>query len=231
MLYLVGLPSTTTSKHSKSKADTRPTLPECDRSFTRSDALAKHMRTVHETEALRPSDPVPKHHSAAFQKPQRIKLIFTKPPSQQRQPGDGTTLDDDNNTIYDHPDADMDSEPQPLPPFECPDDIQFTPEELALPPDQLFRLLRRQVRWAEDESRDLREETEALEARRKEEWFAKELVLANVMEAELATAMERGTPLSTILTLKDDLPHPMLSMEGETPWYRRLSHDVKEELV
>ncbi len=33
---------------------------ECDRSFTRSDALAKHMRTVHETEALRPSDPVPK---------------------------------------------------------------------------------------------------------------------------------------------------------------------------
>ena len=35
---------------------------ECDRSFTRSDALAKHMRTVHETEALRPSDPVPKSH-------------------------------------------------------------------------------------------------------------------------------------------------------------------------
>ncbi|KAG7147306.1 INO80 complex subunit 1 like protein [Verticillium longisporum] len=35
-------------------------LPECDRAFTRSDALAKHMRTVHETEALRPSDPVPK---------------------------------------------------------------------------------------------------------------------------------------------------------------------------
>jgi hypothetical protein len=27
---------------------------ECDKSFTRSDALAKHMRTVHETEALRP---------------------------------------------------------------------------------------------------------------------------------------------------------------------------------
>ncbi|KAI9700190.1 MAG: hypothetical protein M1820_006858 [Bogoriella megaspora] len=37
-------------------------LPECDRSFTRSDALAKHMRTVHETEPPRPSDPVPKHH-------------------------------------------------------------------------------------------------------------------------------------------------------------------------
>ena len=41
-------------------------LPECDRSFTRSDALAKHMRTVHETEALRPSDPVPRGHTGGI---------------------------------------------------------------------------------------------------------------------------------------------------------------------
>lgn len=192
------------------------------------------MRTVHETEALRPSDPVPKHHSAALQKPQRIKLICsTKPPNQQRQPGDGSNVDhdNDNDTIYDHPDTGMDTDTHILPPFEYPDDVHFTPDELALPPDQLFRLLRRQVRWAEEESRDLREETEALEGTRKDEWYAKELVLANVMEAELASAMERGTPLETILRLKDDLPHPMLSMEGETPWYRMLSHDVKEELV
>jgi hypothetical protein len=40
---------------------------ECDRSFTRSDALTKYMRTVHETEALRPSDPVPKSHPATRQ--------------------------------------------------------------------------------------------------------------------------------------------------------------------
>lgn len=188
------------------------------------------MRTVHETEALRPSDPVPKHHSAALQKPQRIKLICSnKPPPQQRQPGDGPNADDDNNNdpTHNHPDTDMDS--HTLPPFEYPDDVHFTADELALPPDQLFRLLRRQVHWAEGETRDLREETEALERTRKEEWCAKELVLANVMEAELASAMERGTPLETILRLKDDLPHPMLSMEGETPWYRILSQDVKEE--
>ena len=41
-------------------------LPECDRSFTRSDALAKHMRTVHETESLRPSDPVPRGHTGGI---------------------------------------------------------------------------------------------------------------------------------------------------------------------
>ncbi|KAF8459021.1 hypothetical protein BGX38DRAFT_1084630, partial [Terfezia claveryi] len=51
--------------HMRSHTREKPfycTLPECDRSFTRSDALAKHMRTVHETEALRPSDPIPKSH-------------------------------------------------------------------------------------------------------------------------------------------------------------------------
>lgn len=44
--------------------DLTSSVAECDRSFTRSDALAKHMRTVHETEALRPSDPVPKSHQS-----------------------------------------------------------------------------------------------------------------------------------------------------------------------
>ncbi len=204
------------------------TSPECDRSFTRSDALAKHMRTVHETEALRPSDPVPKHHSASMQKPQRIKLICsTKPPDQQRQHVDGEGLDDEL-TAYDT--TDMDTDGRPLPVFEYPDDVRFTSEELAQRPDQLFRLLRRQVHWAEQESRDLRGECEALELRRKEEWYAKELVLANLMEAELATALDCGTPFDTTVSLRNDLPNPMLPMEGTTPWYRMLTQDVKEEL-
>ena len=85
-------------------------LPECDKSFTRSDALAKHMRTVHETEALRPSDPVPKgllkevvvtaaqlekHGQQQQQAPARpagrLKLIMSKPREQQvkTDSGDG----------------------------------------------------------------------------------------------------------------------------------------------
>jgi len=35
-------------------------LAECDKSFTRSDALAKHMRTVHEIEVGRPQEVPPK---------------------------------------------------------------------------------------------------------------------------------------------------------------------------
>lgn len=84
--------------------------------------------------------------------------------------------------------------------------------------DQLFALLRRRVRWAEDDGAELREDIEVLEAKRKEEWQAKELVLANVMEGELANAVQ--TDMENVLKLKDDLPHPMLPIEGQTPWYR-----------
>lgn len=87
--------------------------------------------------------------------------------------------------------------------------------------DQLFALLRRRVRWAEDDGAELRDDLEALEAKRKEEWQAKELVLANVMEAELAKAVESGVDIEQhIMSLKDDLPHPMLPIEGQIPWYR-----------
>lgn len=87
-------------------------------------------------------------------------------------------------------------------------------------PDQLFALLRRRVHWAEDDGAELRDELEALEAKRKEEWQAKELVLANVMEAELAYAVDRGVNMDNFINLQDDLPHPMLPMEGQPPWYR-----------
>lgn len=78
--------------HMRSHTKEKPFMcqvPECDRSFTRSDALAKHMRTVHETEALRPSDPRPQGHTGGISQaapapngngstsnPRKLKLIF-----------------------------------------------------------------------------------------------------------------------------------------------------------
>ncbi len=199
---------------------------ECDRSFTRSDALAKHMRTVHETEALRPSDPIPRNHSAAQVKPQRLKLIVnSRPPNDEQGNGDGDV--DDDATIYSTTDIDPEA-PPPLP-FEYPLDVHFTEEELSMPPDHLFKLLRRQVHWAEEDGSELRLEIEALQGKRKDEWQAKELVLANLMEAELATAVDKGEDHDKVMALKDDLPHPMLPMSGATPWYRIPQPEAAEE--
>lgn len=197
------------------------------------------MRTVHETEALRPSDPVPRNYSSAHFKPQRLKLVLNaKPPTGTSDGSDKDTaasggepvpeLEIDETAIGDTPtQAEGGHGPLPVPTavgsYEYPDDVRFTEEEVAMPPDQLFRLLRRQVHWAQDEGKDLLEEVKVMEGKRREEWAAKELVLANVVEAELATAHTKGMISEEhVKRVLDDLPPTPLPMTGgEAPWYRK----------
>ena len=201
--------------------------PECDKAFTRSDALAKHMRTVHETEALRPSDPVPKNYSSIPPKPQRLKLIVNSKP---REEGNGDTEIDEDATVDSNTDAE--NEDPPAAPFEYPADVQFTEEELDMPPDRLFKLLRRQIHWSEEDGSDLQDEIRSLEAKRKDEWISKELILANVMEAEIATAHDRGESPRVVQKLAEDLPFPMLPIPVPLPWYRHAADppDVPHEV-
>ncbi|KAA8652117.1 hypothetical protein EYZ11_005349 [Aspergillus tanneri] len=161
-------------------------LPECDRSFTRSDALAKHMRTVHETEALRPSDPVPKHHNPPFSaagtpsatpasKVQRIKLKLSHPPKDETDRYSESINDEVAGT------EDLDE-------FEIPEfshDLGFDDHELGLPPIQLYRLLRRQIHWAEKEGLGLRREWEKIKPKRKQSWLEKEAIFDDVIDAQL----------------------------------------------
>lgn len=185
------------------------------------------MRTVHETEALRPSDPVPKNYTSIPPKPQRLKLIVNSKPRDPPASGNSETEIDDDATIY----ANSEHSPTspPLLPLDYPPSLNFTDEELALPSDQLYRLLRRQQHWAEEESTELAEEVQALEATKKQEWVQKELVLANVMEAELANAHDRGEPQQNVQHHLQDLPQPILPMPGkEQPWYRVLVAPVEE---
>ncbi|KAF2745450.1 hypothetical protein M011DRAFT_427105 [Sporormia fimetaria CBS 119925] len=232
--------------HMRSHTREKPfycTLPECDRSFTRSDALAKHMRTVHETEALRPSDPVPKHHSSnPSNKFQRLRLVLyddrhkskgSTPASPSSHAPASTTAPTavdaeyaQNNGVYVHnPNA-----PGTPDMVEFPPDVQFTPEELALPAPALFRLLCRQLNWATQEGEALKAKAKELEALRKEEWVEKELLFENYMEAELATAKRRrlekglpGDPEAFALMEKDAQVSKQLEIKPavrKTPWWR-----------
>lgn len=178
------------------------------------------MRTVHETEALRPSDPIPRSHSQAHVKPQRLKLIVNaKPPDREGINGEGTEVDDSATAASN---TDVDNDPPALPAYEYPPDCRFTDEEIAMGPRRLFELLKMQAKWTEQMHYDLKYEVDALEAKRKEEWQGKELVLANLVEAELATAMDAKQNFEKIYKLTEELlPKPMLPMGGaELPWYR-----------
>lgn len=242
---------------------------ECDRSFTRSDALAKHMRTVHETEALRPSDPVPKHHSSNPQnKSQRVKLTVkglgekaaagaanghetpikseapisnaSAPASPMAGPTTGPPgdLDYEHNNII-HLPAPIGSSQEFTMHF--PEDVKFTDEELSLPPAQLLRLLKSQLQWAQQDGEELRKEVEELDARKRREWTAKELVFENVLEADLATHERRlfakGKPLgehdAVMLRYQRDDAVPSKGLEitgGEKlPWWRESDALAKRE--
>lgn len=207
------------------------------------------MRTVHETEALRPSDPVPKHHSSnPSNKFQRLRLVLNeaKKGSQDKgsTPASPSSLSHPPNSVSNAPAAASDADyahnnviylqdvASPDAPImvQFPPDIDFTPDELQLPAPDLFKLLRRQLQWATHDGEELRAEAERLEKQRKEEWEAKELLVENLMEAQ-ATQFERrrrdeGLPAELEglpLVQEDLLPSRQLKLaprNGKLPWWR-----------
>ena len=235
------------------------------------------MRTVHETEALRPSDPVPKHHSAnPSNRLQRLKLTFkansSGAPGGYQAGTDGNLTDDGsafgglapgaaaeamdpNNIAYEpvtrnasstsngHKNYGPLTQSNPAYRIVFPPDLHFTPSEADLPADQLYRLLRRQHAWAEDDTRDLKAEVERLERERREEWLAKELVLENLMEADVAVAERRAARKLRRLNLVDReveeavavrmgegvAVSKTLTLDRGVPWWRRTEEEEEEE--
>lgn len=217
------------------------------------------MRTVHETEALRPSDPVPRNYSSAHFKPQRLKLVMNS-----RRPnldagdlagGGADTLDEEGGAL-DIP-SDLENEgatsnlaehsPQhhhrprksaatsAKAPTASTSSTITKPSFLAelddpsLTPEQEFKLLRRQLTMAEDENDMLQAECAELTKAYRQEWMAKELVLSNLMEAELAVAHRSNAGEVTEGHLSD-LPLVPLPMTGDTVvWYRRTHQDGDDD--
>ncbi|RDA91760.1 hypothetical protein CP533_4783 [Ophiocordyceps camponoti-saundersi (nom. inval.)] len=159
-------------------------LPECDRSFTRSDALAKHMRTVHETEALRPSDPVPKSMQPTT-KSSKLKIIIKTPQSHGAAAGH-----DDGG------DASANGEVHNAEFFTALTAEMFSPEELAHPVDKLYRKCYWEAKWADEVGEALRKECKEWEERYYKEWLEKEVLLSQVIKTEVDWHERRQAILS-----------------------------------
>ncbi|KAK4105599.1 hypothetical protein N658DRAFT_417450 [Parathielavia hyrcaniae] len=159
-------------------------LPECDRAFTRSDALAKHMRTVHETEALRPSDPVPKSMQSATGKSRNLKIIIKTPQSHAAGHDDAV----DEGSAGDESSGDMFTQ--------LTEEQGFSPEEREMPLKRLLNLCRLQVKWAEADGEQLRAECKQWEEFYKQEWLEKEVLLEQVVKSEKEWYSRRQAVLS-----------------------------------
>ncbi|CAH0049651.1 unnamed protein product [Clonostachys solani] len=143
-------------------------LPECDRSFTRSDALAKHMRTVHETEALRPSDPIPKSMHGPGGKTNKLKIIIKTPQSHGPGGDDGDDANGENADLYTALSKDL-----------------FSEEELSFSADKLYRKCYWEGKWAEEIGEQLTKECKEWEEVYHKEWLEKEALVSQVVKSEV----------------------------------------------
>lgn len=217
---------------------------ECDKSFSRSGPLAKHVR-VHEKEILQAIEQgakrsgsnatMPALASAGSKPAQKLKLVFGS----------------NKSTAPATPVEKVEPDTALLGPRNFPVDCRFTDVEAALPVDQLFDLLRHQIHWATQESTVLEDDITTMESKRKTEWLGKELVLENILEAEFEGAkrrkvfssgrwaressvgdIERDKLLSTAQKVQDDAKIasklPMKGETGEPPWYRSEAWRIKK---
>ena len=130
------------------------------------------MRTVHETEALRPSDPVPKSMQSQGSKGKQLKIILKTQQSHSANNdsnGDGA---DGNDEISAELFTQLTTQQG------------FSNKELALDIVSLLKLCIANVKWATKEGESLRKECEELEQVYKESWLEKEVLLDQVAQVE-----------------------------------------------
>lgn len=131
------------------------------------------MRTVHETEALRPSDPVPKSmQQAGPTGKSKLKIIIKTPQSHSAGQDDSLNGGDDDGELSAEFLTPLTSEQG------------FTPGELAMPLERLYKLCHFQVQWAKEESKKLHDEIKHWEEEYKKQWLEKEVLLTQLIQSE-----------------------------------------------
>jgi hypothetical protein len=107
-----------------------------------------------------------------------------------------------------------------------PTELGFTAEEEARGPQELWRLLRRQLHWAEEETDSLKRQCEMMEELRKKEWLEKEILLDQTMKNEISWHIRR----TEVLAGRADLPTAdEIKAAAERAWSTNLSPPPVEE--
>jgi hypothetical protein len=145
------------------------------------------MRTVHETEALRPSDPVPKSMQAAGAPPKhsakQLKIIIKTP--QSHAAGHDDAVDDGSNSedVADHFTALL-------------SEHGFSDQELEMDLQLLHRTCRSELKFAEKDSDDLKRECRVWEEVYKKAWKQKQVLVEQVLQSEISWHDRRKAVLS-----------------------------------
>jgi len=203
------------------------------------------MRTVHEPEAPKasatnanPIDPT----TGQPRKGPKIRLTANGTKSSSMSPAEMAKHADKNPDNMGKSPSDPDYDPSPpndniqyipahhpitgQPGFMItyPPDINFTQFESEIPADQLMRLLRRQLHWAQQESEDLKAEIEALESLRREEWVKKEVLLEGAMSGEFAHGTRQGLLADVRTQVQAQMEGDLDCAKGlkwtQSPWWK-----------
>lgn len=148
------------------------------------------MRTVHETEALRPSDPVPKSHpnhpnniaSAAYAEALRRRRASNNAAfaehalSHPERPGEYSESAENANSS----EGDQNSKL-----FQSLSDEEFDYDEKMRKPKDLVKYLKRKLSWSQEMQKNLEDELTVANKKRRELWISKEMILQAVLKKEL----------------------------------------------
>lgn len=144
------------------------------------------MRTVHETEALRPSDPVPKsmQSGGAAGKTTKLKIIIRTP--QSHAAGQDDAVDDGNSG--DESAAELFTQ--------LTEKDGFTPRELDMSLEKLHVICKSQAKWTEEDGERLKQECKKWEDLYKQAWLEKEVLLSQMIKTEVGWHERRRAILS-----------------------------------
>lgn len=176
------------------------------------------MRSVHETDTMRPNDAITKVGAPAgttgtpASKLQRIRLKLTQP----REPGtEGEPHPHVEAPVIPPTPTEHDLEENSMPEFGP--ELDFDESELALAPRDLYRLLRRQIAWAGKETAQLQAEWEVIQPQREAAWREKEAIFDDLIDAEIGlfSAMVGSVPPAHLTTSLEKLQRQQQQFQSQ----------------